>query len=267
MKYDENKKLSLDEIRKVELQLLLEFTAFCDKHNLRYVLEGGTLIGAVRHKGFIPWDDDVDVSMPFPDFLKFVELYKAENKNSYLQLLYGREDPYGFHFGKFVDKRTIVKSYFREDKRLYPVWLDVFPMYSIDNDDKYAQMKVNQVLKYYKKTKPYLSLDYPKACQKIFHFLFNDYMRKYYMRKIDNILFEHEYGSTNRIRCAPVVCQKLIPAKNDHFDNPIKLDFEGYEFYAPKDYDEYLTRIYGNYMELPPENERITHKIEAYWVE
>lgn len=266
MEFDEYRKLSLDEIKSVELSLLQKFDYFCNEYGLKYVLDGGTLIGAVRHDGFIPWDDDIDVSMPFPDFLKFVELYKTENKDSDVELLYGVDNPYGFHFGKFIDKRTIVNSGFREDKRLYSVWIDVFPMYSIDDDDELAQAKIDKILKYYSRTWLCLCTKFRNPIRKLFHILFNDLIRKYYMNKINTLLFEHEYGSTKRIRCTPVVCNKLIPAGNDHFENRIKMKFEGHEFYAPKDYDAYLTRIYGNYMELPPEDKRTSHAIEAYWV-
>ena len=78
---------SMEEVKKVELDLLITFDAFCKKHHLRYVLDGGTLIGAMRHQGFIPWDDDIDVAMPFPDFLKFKELYEKECGDSQKQLL------------------------------------------------------------------------------------------------------------------------------------------------------------------------------------
>lgn len=266
MNYDGMKKLSMEEVKKVELDLLITFDAFCKKHHLRYVLDGGTLIGAMRHQGFIPWDDDIDVAMPFPDFLKFKELYEKECSDSQKQLLYGKNNPYGFHYGKFVDKRTVVKSDFREDKRLYSVWVDIFPMYSIDDDDSIAQKKIDEILNYYSKTWLCLCTRFRNPFRKIFHLAFNDMMRKHYMNKIDNILFEHEYGSTNRIRCVPVVCKKLIPAKNDHFEKPITVTFEGYDFYAPRDYDEYLTRIYGDYMKLPPLDKRTSHSIEAYWM-
>lgn len=97
--------MTLEEVKKVELQLLITFHDFCEKHKLKYVLDGGTLLGAVRHKGFIPWDDDIDVTMPFPDFLKFVKEYRSECDNSDKKILYG-DDGYGFHFGKFVDSNV-----------------------------------------------------------------------------------------------------------------------------------------------------------------
>lgn len=74
-------------------------------------------------------------------------------------------------------------------------------------------------------------------------------------------MFEHPYGSTKRIRFAPVVERTLVPAGNDHFDNRTKIEFEGHYFYAPQKYDAYLTELYGDYMKLPPEDQRTTHKI------
>ena len=266
MNFENMEKISPEEIKQIELNILIEFDRFCNEHGLKYVLDGGTLIGAIRHKGFIPWDDDIDVAMPFPDFLKFAELYRKESVDKPIKLLYGLDDSYGFHFGKLVDRRTIVKSSFRQDKSLYSVWIDVFPMYSMDDDDDLAQTKIDKILHYYAKTWGCMCVNYRNPVKKLYHLLFNDRMLKHYMKKINGILFEHKYGSTKRIRCTPVVCDKLIPAGNDHFENRIKVEFEGHKFYAPKDYDAYLKRIYGNYMELPPEDKRTTHSIEAYWV-
>lgn len=265
MDFEDLEEIPLEEIRRIELNILIEFDRFCNEHGLKYVLDGGTLIGAIRHKGFIPWDDDIDVVMPFPVFLKFVELYRKESADKPIKLLYGLDDSCGFHYGKLVDRRTIVKSSFRQDKSLYSVWIDIFPMYSMDDDDDLAQAKIDKILHYYEKTWACMCVSYRNPVRKLCHLLFNDRMLKHYMKKINGIMSEHAYGSTKRIRFAPVVSRKLCPARNDHFDNRIKLEFAGYEFYAPKDYDAYLTGMYGDYMKLPPEEQRINHKIEAYW--
>ena len=74
--------LNNKEIKKIELNILLHFDSFCKEHNLRYYLSGGTLLGAVRHKGFIPWDDDIDVCMPRPDYEKMINIY--QNKGNFL---------------------------------------------------------------------------------------------------------------------------------------------------------------------------------------
>ena len=122
-KYDFSKmqRISADEIKKIELDLLDEFDAFCEKHNLKYTLDSGTLIGAIRHKGFIPWDDDIDVAMPYPDYLKFIELFNKENQNLRGEALYGLA--YGFHYAKLCDKRTVVKREHRKDSMLFGVWI------------------------------------------------------------------------------------------------------------------------------------------------
>ena len=266
MKFDENKKMSLEEIRKVQINLLIKFDDFCRKHNLKYALDGGTLIGAVRHKGYIPWDDDIDIVMPFPDFLKFVDLFEKENKEDNIRMLYGTEDGYGFHFGKFVDKNTVVKSHFREDKRIYSVWIDVFPTYSIYDNDEIALSKINKIMDYYEKTWHYESIKTRNPIKKIYHMLCNDVMLKKYMNKINKILFEYEYGTTKRIRPVPVISRKLLCMNNDYFENRVLMEFEGREYYGPKDYDKYLTNMYGDYMKLPPEDQRKTHNIDAYWV-
>lgn len=115
-----------------------------------------------------------------------------------------------------MDMRTIVKSNFREDKRIYPVWVDIFPMYSIDDDDQEALRKVNQAMDYYEKTWNFLGNNSTNVLKKFYHRLMNDWMLKYYMDKINKIMFEHPYGSTKRIRFAPVVERTLVPAGNDH---------------------------------------------------
>ena len=158
-----------------------------------------------------------------------------------------------------------MKSSFRQDKSLYSVWIDIFPMYSMDDDDDLAQAKIDKILHYYEKTWACMCVSYRNPVRKLCHLLFNGRMLKHYMKKINGIMSEHAYGSTKRIRFAPVVSRKLCPAQNDHFDNRIKLEFAGYEFYGPKDYDAYLTGMYGDYMKLPPKEQRIKHKIEAYW--
>ena len=89
----------------------------------------------------------------------------------------------------------------------------------------------------------------------------------YHFRKIDEIVNKYPYGSTKRIRIVPVVSNKLAYGEKNHFDERIKVRFEDGMFYAPKNYDTYLRNQYGNYMELPPEDKRVTHQINAYWKE
>ena len=93
----------------------------------------------------------------------------------------------------------------------------------------------------------------------------NPFLLKYYFEKINRIVNKYPYGSTKRLRIVPVVSNKLAYAYNDHFDNRIKVDFEGDLYFAPRNYDMYLRNQYGNYMEIPPIDKRTTHQINAYW--
>ena len=86
------KQLSLDEIKQVELQILIEFRQICDALGLRYYLSGGTLLGAIRHKGFIPWDDDIDLAMPRSDFNKLIEFSRSYQNDTYKFLFFSQSE-------------------------------------------------------------------------------------------------------------------------------------------------------------------------------
>lgn len=265
-KYNFNKmqKISIEEIRNIDLNLLREFSFFCDTNGLKYTLDGGTLIGAIRHKGFIPWDDDIDVSMPYPDYLKFIELFNNDDKNFNGEIKQGVKA--GFHYTKYCDKRTIVKSNHRKDSLLYGVWIDVFPMYSIDDDDAIALNDIKNVLYYQEMSWKYMGYEYYRnPIKRLYHFLFNQFYLEYYFKRIDRIINKHSYGETKRIRFVPVADDRLCETNYNHFDKRIKTPFENMEFYIPKEYDKYLKVLYGDYMKLPPEKDRIAHSINAFW--
>lgn len=264
MKFDCLIEISPEEIKQIELNLLKEITSFCDENNLKYALDSGTLIGALRHKGFIPWDDDIDIAMPYPDYIKLIELF-GKNENRYNGELKAGIDA-GFHFAKYCDKRTVVKTLHRSDDKLYGIWVDIFPMYSIDDDNETAQKDINKVLYYESKSWRYMGTKHIHNFLKRWcHAIANPIFIRYYFKKIDEIVNKYPYGSTKRIRIVPVVSNKLAYGENDHFDERIKIRFEDGMFYAPKSYDIYLRNQYGNYMELPPEDKRSNHHIEAYW--
>ena len=130
MSSDQRKrKMELQELQQIEFEILKSFRDFCDKNGLRYYLCGGTLIGAIRHKGFIPWDDDIDVMMPRPDYMKFIELNKAGWLDNIRRL-----DHYLLNQNalgsilRLVDTRTEVDFLENLNNHEYGCWMDVYPI-------------------------------------------------------------------------------------------------------------------------------------------
>lgn len=118
----------LRELQMVELGILKEFIRICKKHNLRYYCIGGTLLGAVRHKGFIPWDDDIDVGMPRPDFIRFEQIVRQEIPG-HLRYYNYRENPeYKYYFSKMTDSRLKVIDASACVPAEREAWIDIFPL-------------------------------------------------------------------------------------------------------------------------------------------
>ena len=108
------KELSSKDVKKVELDILINFDRFCKKNKLRYYLAGGTLLGAIRHKGFIPWDDDIDVCMPRPDFEKLIKIFPDKYENKYI-LKSIKRDNFLYPFAKIINNKTKIDCEYTEN--------------------------------------------------------------------------------------------------------------------------------------------------------
>ena len=130
------KELSLEEKKKILVSILSEVHNFCDENNLKYFLTGGTLIGAVRHKGFIPWDDDIDIAMLRPDYDRFLEIIKREWKDKYVLKIPGETGNYTMPFTKSLNTDTIsfeVTDLLKFHGCPYITGIDIFPLDIIQN--------------------------------------------------------------------------------------------------------------------------------------
>ena len=252
------------EIKKRLLILLSEFSSFCEKNNLTYSLYAGTALGAIRHKGFIPWDDDIDVCMPRADYQRFIEIYKNSDK---FKLLSPKLLKYYYPFSKLVDNKTY--SYCDDTNDKFGIFIDIFPLDLVDvqqaeklkkylfsfscADLAFRIPNINSIYSKCKKT-------HPKSA--FIHVLFF-YLRKVIMRRIRlriNKLRAMLFYRNDKLECARFgdtnFCN-LYFANHIYslhiFDNLIKVDFENKKFYIFENYDEYLTYCYGDYM-IPPKN-------------
>ena len=126
------RKIGSDDIKRISLDILIDVASFCERNNIRYYLACGTLLGAVRHKGFIPWDDDVDIMMPRPDFIRFMDLYESDRFKGY----WPSEGRY--YYGKVYDPKTIKYEKGYDYKKYQPLGVDVdiFPLDGMVNDEE-----------------------------------------------------------------------------------------------------------------------------------
>ena len=138
--------LALEEIKKIEMELLVDLTNICKENQLKYYLTGGTLLGAIKYQGFIPWDDDIDLALPRKDYMKLIEILEQRKNSKYKMLsVYHTKDMY-LPFGKYVDTETVVVENAKPIKE-YGVYLDVYP---IDGVPSKKQEKFLKKLNLYK---------------------------------------------------------------------------------------------------------------------
>lgn len=257
-------KLSLSECKEISLDILLKVASFCDKNNLKYYIMGGTLLGAVRHGGFIPWDDDIDIMMPRPDYEVFISSFE-DDRYKVFKSTEGR-----YSYSKVYDTKTI-KYEDNMDNRVFKplgVDIDIFVLDGIVNDEK-------EMLKIYKKivflekllhlsTQPFF---YRKSLIKAFYRIIARIISgKRIVKAMEKLEQTYNYNDCEyiiRMRSSPNGFTGILP-KSD-YDDAVELKFEQYYFKAPKEYKKWLTIYYGDYMKIPPEEKRVPHLSECYW--
>ncbi len=262
-------KLGNDELRELqlcELEALKFFDNFCRRHDLTYYLCGGCLIGAVRHKGFIPWDDDTDVLMPRPDYEKFLELYKKENPSERFVLVNDDDVHYsGNIFATLNDTdHTMVKEYQQDMDTPHGIPLDIFPI------DGLADGKLQRLIQYvwvmiYSLFRAQIV---PKnqggviaLGSKVLLSIFRGRKIRYKIWKFaERQMTRYHFDESENVAefCAGFYFMKKVYPRSI-YDGKVELEFEGEKFFAMKGYDEYLHIPFGDYMELPPEEERLPH--------
>ena len=264
-------KLSFKDVQIIELNILKSFHVYCEKYGLRYILGYGTLLGAVRHHGFIPWDNDVDILMPRNDFKRFLEYTKQKPISDTLYVQhYTLDEKYHYICARICDANTHVNvPYIREQPTRLGLWIDVFPMDGVGtNLIKLVPQKI--LLKWYWilfRADVYGSSSrnsrnrFNYVIKKIALILFPN-KKNLHNYKIDSICEWFPFEESDEVSFMfgeEGICK--IPRTD--FDDLIKLPFEDGEFYCPKNYKVFLEQSYGDYMTLPKEEDRITHDIEV----
>lgn len=262
--------LTARQIQLVGLNLLKYFDEVCRSHDLRYFLSGGTLLGAVRHQGFIPWDDDVDVMMPRPDYERLMQLL-AEDDHPRYRFMMDDGNKYSTPYLRLLDTHTDVCYDGYTIATVPHLFLDIFPIEGLPDDEK-------QCRQFYKKMRMYDIMYRAVRKQK---FLPNERLQLLkvvvraaarltggsaaWCRRFDRAAKKIEFGTTRYAGVCLIAhygVREMMPA--EVFQGSVPVRFEDGEFPAPVGYDRYLRGLYHDYMQLPPEEKRVSgHKIKC----
>ncbi len=270
MKY-KNIDVSIRDVQTVQLEILIELDKICREHGIKYHLFAGTLLGAVRHKGFIPWDDDIDVCLLREDYDRFLEICKTNLDSKYFLQNYITDKHSILQFSKIRKRNTIFKSQSYSDGEMHKgIFIDVFPLDNIEPNTLIGKIHPklfnllfvatssmiksrcycvkNPLRKYIRlafyyglKLIPKISID--KLTTKI-ACLYNNRDTKYVAHLTNGV-------SKGRI-------EKFMRVR-DTVRDTIEWEFEGHKFPIPGDYHNVLTNQFGDYMQLPPEDKRYPH--------
>lgn len=280
-----NDTYAIKELQKICLSILLDIQKVCDKYNLTIMLGGGSALGAVRHKGFIPWDDDIDLNMPREDYEKFKNVFKEELGSKYnLYAPNYSENKALTRFAKIEKKNTTVITTLSGDKTELGICIDIFVIDKIPSNmfvrlfygiiSTILMIVCANVMFYEQHNKAYKEYFVKSNKKKYVIYYFKlligwifHYIKSYkWYNILDKFLWYN--GKTNLYG---------VPTGRKHyfgeiFDKKIyfpvrQIEFETKTFYIPNDVDKYLCNLYGDYMRIPKDDERVSHNIINFTID
>lgn len=252
-----NSTIDLLRLKEIELNIVVSFLEICKKHDLKYYMLGGTCLGAVRHSGFIPWDDDIDVGMPRADYQRFLNIAQSELPENIFLQTFETDPEYLQGFAKLRDSSTTFLETSSSFLNInHGVFIDIFPLdgYKKSRISTYKRKlyasRISQEFLYNannKKTLKYILAKILVGSSKRARNKMDKLAKKYPFEKCDTVA--NYYGAWGN--------KEIMP--KEVFSSGTQAKFEGLDVIIPKNYDEYLTRLYGNYMQFPPVEKRVTH--------
>lgn len=263
----------LRELQLAQVDILKEIHRVCEKLGIKYTLSCGTALGAVRHNGFIPWDDDIDIAMIREDYNRFIKYAKQELESNYFIQTYETDPQYTLEFAKVRNSlTTMIEGQTQSLKINKGVYIDIFP---IDRASKYKHIRridnfllsVINIIKF-SCTKEYCEKSSNRFVRKIRKAILpvSKMIGTQKLCYIETKLMSRHNKSNSNITFGESI--QGVPAhriKDDKlinisiFEETIKCKFEKEEFYIVKEYDEYLSTLYGDYMKLPPKEKQVPH--------
>lgn len=270
------KEIDLEEIKKLQVDILVKVHEFCKKNNIRYFMGYGTLLGAVRHKGYIPWDDDIDIGMPRPDYDHFIKNFNGHYNNLTViapELDWNYIEPYA----NVYDNRTFLIEENRFANLGIGIKIDIFPIDGVpEKFEEYVALRSELKHRLYVMglklhgPRGYLKLiSRPKSFISVtltlLPYLFCP--RSKLQKMIRKFATQYDFSTSKYVDKITFQNKPLTRLPRKVYEEFIDMEFEGQMLKALKDYDAHLKAIYGDYMKLPPKEQQINkHGFRAYWI-
>lgn len=270
------KEIQLEELKQIELNILIKIDKICKQHSWKYSLCGGTLLGAIRHKGFIPWDDDIDIAMPRGDYENFLKYVIEHGHEQNIEVVSTKTSKcYAYLAAKICDTNTIMKEQnFERDGLDMGVYVDIFPIDGLgtkkDAKKNFRAKRFERELLVAKNWKRFFRSKthawYIEPIRFAFWIMSRFISTSKLVQRVESYYaqFPLDVSEYAAVVCGSYREKEILPAKT--LNTFINIKFEGNRFMAFNEYDTYLKSIYGDYMKLPPKEKQVTHHMfTAYW--
>ena len=262
----------------VIIDVLSAFIRICEAQGLRYFCAGGTAIGAVRHQGMIPWDDDIDVFMPRPDYDRFLRLAAQSMPEGYEVLSPYATKDYPMYFAKMCNARTTLL----ENERIpcvFGLYIDIFPLDGACDDVETCYREKRRFKRLMNKLEAvsthnsfgeYVDLltkrrEWGRFAVKTVAFCCRSWLRRWLLKQMDSIAYGYDYALSSRVVTYSGAYQRQEIYPKAWLETPQMFAFEGLMVNLPHDYDAYLRHFFGDYMTLPPVEQRASHHQKVFF--
>lgn len=270
------KEMTLKDVQSVSIDILQDVHDFCEVNKIKYTLFGGTLIGAIRHKGFVPWDDDVDIAMPRPDYERFIHTYRSsKGYKVFARELEGSDCVRPFGRVCEMNRTFVDDKFFPWTKTKKGVWIDVFPLDGADDDFNDYVKRIHKMHNVWRLTQyrcvkhlPFSFCKNPKSkvalfVKKILSYVIPEGVVDKYISLCKELSWEKSQYYSNYTTLKYGLKERC---KKSVFEETVLLPFEDRQFRVMKGYDYALSEKYGDYMKLPPIEKQVgDHGFNQYY--